>query len=118
MMLYIVNRGTQQNSYFMITDCTESHFVEITRMIALFYNKQGTSSVMKNVQIYLSGPDNEEFILAGNSLGAIATKAEKLAFARGITPKCVRLLNTMLKHKKSHNADDISIIPFDMLSFW
>lgn len=117
MMLYIVNRGTQQNSYFMITDCTESHFVEITRMIALFYNKQGTSSVMKNVQIYLSGPDNEEFILAGNSLGAIATKAEKLAFARGITPKCVRLLNTMLKHKKSHNADDISIIPFDMLSF-
>lgn len=117
MMLYIVNRGVNRKCCLMVTDCTESHFVEITRMIALFYNKQGISSVMQNVQIYLSGLDNEEFLLAGNSLGAIATKAEKLAFARGIAPKCVRLLNSMLKHKSSDVAEDIDIVPFDMLPY-
>lgn len=117
MMLYIVNRGVDKQCYLMITDCTESHFVEITRMIALFYNKQGISPVMQNVQIYLSGVDNEEFLLAGNSIGAIATKAEKLAFARGIAPKCVRVLNSMLKHKSSDAAEDVDIIPFDMLPY-
>lgn len=116
-MLYIVKRGIKQKSYFMITACTNSHFIEITRMFALFYNKQGMSYAMKNVQIYLSGLDNEEFLLAGDSLGAITTKAEKLAFARGVTPKCVRLLNLMLKNRTAETAEDIDVVPFDMIQY-
>lgn len=116
-MLYIVMHGIERKCYFMITACTNSHFIEITRMFALFYNKQGMSYAMKNVQIYLSGPDNEEFLLAGDSLGAITTKAEKLAFARGVTPKCVRLLNLMIKNRTAETAEDIDVVPFDMIQY-
>lgn len=116
-MLYIVRHGIEKKCYFMITGCTNSHFIEITRMFALFYNKQGMSFAMKNVQIYMSGPDNEEFLLAGDSLGAITAKAEKLAFARGVTPKCVRLLSLMLKNRVSETVDDIDVVPFDMIQY-
>lgn len=116
-MLYIVKQGIERNVYFMITSCTNSHFIEITRMFALFYNKQGMAYAMKNVQIYLSGPDNEEFLLAGDGLGAITTKAEKLAFARGVTPKCVRMLNLMLKNRTAETVEDIDVVPFDMIQY-
>ena len=117
-MLYLARQALDKQCYVMITDCTQAHFVEITRMFTLFYDKQGASSVLKRVQIYLAGENNEEFLLAGGNVGTIAEKTEKLVFAKGVSPKCVKLLHAMLKNRPlgEENADT-DIIPFDMIEY-
>lgn len=119
-MLNIVNKPQEQNFYTMITECTASHFVEITRMFALFYNKQGINSYMKNVQIFMSGQkEGEEFLITGANLGEAIGSTEKLAFARCTHPDCLKIMKKMLKNHKMgvHPNDIVNIVPFDMIQY-
>lgn len=118
-MLYVATADTP--CYIMITECTQSHFVEICRMFALFYNKQGRNVLMRDTQIYLSGQDDgEEFLIAGSNLGEVVVGTEKLAFARCVHPECLKILKNMLKNRFYGEMDSnkvVSIVPFDMFEY-
>lgn len=119
-MLYIAKKPKDQSFYAMITDCTSAHFVEITRMMALFYNKQGTNLLMKNIQIFMSGEvEGEEFLITGSNLSEAIGSTEKLAFARCTPPDCLKILKKMLRnHRMGTTPNDIvSIVPFDMIKY-
>lgn len=119
-MLNIVMKPVEQSFNVMITDCTSSHFVEITRMMALFYNKQGENPLMRNAQIFMSGKkEGEEFLITGSNLREAIGSTEKLAFARCTHPDCLKILKKMLKnHKMGVMPNDIvSIVPFDMIQY-
>lgn len=119
-MLYIAQKPAGQGCYIMITECSQSHFVEITRMMALFYDKQGMNPLMKDTQIFMSGQqEGEEFLISGNNLGEAIGSTEKLAFARCIHPDCLKILKKMLKNHKMGKLpnDTVSIAPFDMIKY-
>lgn len=119
-MFIIAQKPEEQNFYAMITDCTTAHFVEITRMITLFYNKQGVNSRMRNVQIFLSGEkEGEEFLITGANLGEAIGSTEKLAFARCTHPDCLKIMKKMLKNRNMGVKPNeiVSIVPFDMIQY-
>lgn len=119
-MFIIAQKPENQSFYAMITDCTTAHFVEITRMMTLFYNKQGINSRMKNVQIFMSGKkEGEEFLITGVNLGEAVGSTEKLAFARCTHPDCLKIMKKMLKNRNM-GADPneiVNIVPFDMIQY-
>lgn len=123
LMLYIARKGQDRDCYIMITECSQAHFVEFARMMALFYNKQGLNPLMGRTQIFMSGDDEgEEFLITGINLEKAVAGTEKLAFARSVHPNCLRVLRKSLKN---HNVtgevvspnDVISIVPFDMIPY-
>lgn len=119
-MLNIAEKPEEQSFYAMITECTTDHFVEITRMLTLFYNKQGVNPHMKNVQIFMSGEkEGEEFLITGVNLGEAIGSTEKLAFARCTNPDCLKIMKKMLKnHRVGVNPNEmVSIVPFDMIQY-
>lgn len=119
-MLYIAQKPRELACYIMITDCTQSHFVEITRMLALFYDKQGVNSLMNKTQIFLSGKQpGEEFLISGCNLGEVIGSTEKLAFSRCVNPDCLRILKKMLKNRRGGMTPNgmVSIVPFDMIRY-
>lgn len=119
-MLYIAQKPVGDSCYIMITECSQAHFIEITRMMALFYDKQGMNPLMKDTQLFMSGQqEGEEFLIYGNNLGEAIGSTEKLAFARCIHPDCLKTLKNMLKNHnmgKSPN-ETVSIVPFDMIKY-
>ncbi len=119
-MLYIAKKPREQTCYIMITDCTQSHFVEITRMLALFYDKQGVNTLMAGTQIFLSGQHpGEEFLISGCNLGEVIGSTEKLAFSRCVNPDCLKTLKKMLKNRRGGKTPNemVSIVPFDMIRY-
>ncbi len=119
-IFYIAQKTWGHKCYIMITECTQSHFLEITRMMALFYNKQGKNPLMEGIQIFMSGQkEGEEFLITGANLGEAIGSTEKLAFARCIHPNCLKTLKKMLQNRdKGENPNNIvSIVPFDMLEY-
>lgn len=119
-MSVIAQKNEEQSFYAMITDCTTAHFVEITRMMTLFYNKQGVNSLMKNVQIFMSGKnDGEEFLITGANLGEAVGSTEKLAFARCTHPDCLKIMKKMLRNRNMgvDPNEIVSIVPFDMIQY-
>lgn len=69
-----------------IFNLSSHDLLEITRIIALFYNKQGKStSNMKNMQIYLKGNEiGEEILFAGEDLNWNAGRMQRIAMTRGL----------------------------------
>lgn len=122
LMLYIARRGQNRDCYIMITECTQSHFVELARMMALFYNKQGINQWMDRTQIFMIGQEeSEEFLITGINLEKAVAATEKLAFARSVHPNCLKSLRKSLKNHVvtgdiSPN-DVVSIVPFDMIKY-
>lgn len=119
-MLNISRKSPKEGFYVMITECTPSHFVEITRMFALFYNKQGENLLMENTQIFMSGKkEGEEFLITGSNLGEAIGSTEKLAFARCTHPDCLKTLKkTLRNHKMGVKPNEmVSIVPFDMIRY-
>lgn len=142
-ILYIAQRTPGHKCYIMITECTQSHLVEITRIMALFYDKSGYNPMMEGTQIFMSGQkEGEEFLITGTDLEDAIGSTEKLAFARCIHPNCLKTLKKMLKKRKKNKTDDeklqnnkkaeknaenpkidknpnkvVSIAPFDMLPY-
>lgn len=120
LMLNISRKSAEDGFYVMIMECTPSHFVEITRMFALFYNKQGENLLMRNTQIFMSGQkEGEEFLITGSNLGEAIGSTEKLAFARCTHPDCLKILKKTLKnHKMGVKPNEmVSIVPFDMIQY-
>lgn len=122
LMLYIAKKGQSRDCYIMITECTQSHFVELARMMALFYNKLGENPLMKRTQIYMSGTDeSEEFLITGENLAKAVAGTEKLAFARSVHPNCLNSLRRSLKNHmmtgKASPNEIINIVPFDMIKY-
>lgn len=122
LMLYIAKKGQDRDCYIMITGCTQTHFVELARMMALFYNKQGLNPLMGRTQIFMSGDDEEEeFLITGTNLEKAVAGTEKLAFARSVHPNCLRVLRKSLKNHivtgEASPNDVINIVPFDMILY-
>lgn len=128
-IFYIAQKPKGNKCFIMVTECTQSHFVEITRMMALFYDKQGYNPFMSDTQIFMSGQkEGEEFLITGTNLGEAIGSSEKLAFARCIHPNCLKTLKKMLKKRENGNQKTkmenikavnsiVSIAPFDMLEY-
>lgn len=125
-ILYIAQKPKGHKCFIMVTECTQSHFVEITRMMALFYNKQGCNPLMSDTQIFLSGQkEGEEFLITGSDLREAVGSSEKLAFARCIHPNCLKILKKMLKKRETDNRNtnlntkntNVSLAPFDMREY-
>ena len=119
-MLYLSRRDKKLGFYMSIINCSKSYFLEIVRMFAVFYNKQGLNSLMREVQIYLSGENPcEEFLLSGENIGVAVSRAEKLSFSRGIHPQCLKILNEVLRKRRfpAASSDRLKIVPFDLLHY-
>lgn len=69
-----------------IVNMTSHHLLEASRIIALFYNKQGEATEkFRKIQIYLKGKEvGEEIIFAGDNLNQNAWRMRKIAMTRGI----------------------------------
>ncbi|MCM1233738.1 MAG: hypothetical protein NC489_26785, partial [Ruminococcus flavefaciens] len=124
LMLYIAKKGQDRDCYIMITECTQAHFIELARMMALFYNKQGINPLMDRTQIFMSGVDeSEEFLITGKNLEKAVAGTEKLAFARSVHPNCLETLRKSLKNHKGTEEisaspnEVINIAPFDMIHY-
>ena len=90
-----------------IFNCDDNFILEIVRIFAVFYNKEGKNEFMHNVQIYLYGRDfEEEFIITGNSLAAFLSYSEKIAFSRGTNPRCVKTIIQMLDKRITHSRQN------------
>ena len=121
-MLYIARKGQEKDCYIMVTECTQSHFAEIARMMALFYNKQGINQWMERTQIFMSGQEeSEEFLITGTNLEKAVAGTEKLAFARSVHPNCLKSLRKSLKNHMVTGEispnDVVNIVPFDMIKY-
>ncbi|MBD5554510.1 MAG: hypothetical protein HDQ95_03960 [Roseburia sp.] len=122
LMLYIARKGQEKDCYIMVTECTQSHFAEIARMMALFYNKQGINQWMERTQIFMSGQEeSEEFLITGTNLEKAVAGTEKLAFARSVHPNCLKSLRKSLKNHMVTGEispnDVVNIVPFDMIKY-
>lgn len=84
-MLFLLRNGGVPHPIAMVN--LPSHtLLEICRIIALFYDKNGqASNSMRNVQIYLKGNDvGEEILFCGNNINKSADRLRRIAMTRGI----------------------------------
>lgn len=121
---FISKRPKSEKVYIALLHCDDKRMIEITRILSVFYNKQGKSPVFDNVQIYLSGVNPENaFLFAGNDIAAVLNRAERLAIACGIQAECITILTNMLQRKaancslKEENESEVSIAPFELVKY-
>lgn len=81
-----------------IVNLTSHQLLESVRIISLFYNKNGISSNMKLVQIYLKGKNvGEDLLLAGDNISSISNNMMKMAMVRGNMFDCISIVKTILR---------------------
>lgn len=82
---------------FALLNCTAYQIVNIVRIISLFYNRQGDSEVMENVQIYLRGRQvGEEILFFGKRLADVQANIARIASIRGIMYENYKVLHDIL----------------------
>lgn len=121
---FISKRPKSEKVYIALLHCDDKRMIEITRILSVFYNKQGKSPVFDNVQIYLSGVNPENaFLFAGNDIATVLNRAERLAIACGIQAECITILTNMLQRKvancslRGENESEVSIAPFELVEY-
>lgn len=109
-----------------VINCETFHFINIIRIFAVCYDKNGNGSWMKNAQIYLCGNDKtQEFLISGENIATLLQRVEKLAFSRKIHPECLQILRKMLEKRENiinkidtsfgEEIECFSYTPFDLL---
>lgn len=119
------NLETEKN--IAICNCDYSQFIEITRILAVFYNK-GKCDLLENVQLYMCGKKREddifdEFWMGGCSLSELLVRVSKLTFAKSFSPRIVNILKAMLLKRtviekpgcQDKESKDYHYTPFDLI---
>ena len=119
------NLETEKN--IAICNCDYSQFIEITRILAVFYNK-GKCDLLENVQLYMCGKKREddifdEFWMGGCSLSELLVRVSKLTFAKSFSPRIVNILKAMLlkrtviekTNQQNRKSLDYHYTPFDLI---
>ena len=90
-----------------IFNLSSHDLLEITRIIALFYNKQGKStSSMKNMQIYLKGNEiGEEILFAGEDLNWNAGRMQRIAMTRGLMFDYWAIAQMLMRRSNNNNEN-------------
>ncbi len=121
---FISKRSENEKVYIALLHCDDKRMIEITRILSVFYNKQGKSPVFDNVQIYLSGVNPENaFLFAGSDIATVLNRAERLAVACGIQPECITILTNLLQRKavnctlKDETGSEFAIAPFELVKY-
>lgn len=113
-----------------ICNCEFANFLEIARILAVFYNKNGECKFLENVQLYMNGRKREgviydEFWMGGSNLRELFIRVSKLTFAKSFSPRIADILKTMLLKRtvtEKENLNNInnkekeySYTPFDLI---
>lgn len=114
-------KGTALN--VAVYNCESAHFIEIVRIITIFYDKKVKWDIMDKIQLYLSGENTtEEFLISGKNVATMINRARKLTFERNIGSRCLNLLEGQLSryYDGNQSSDDeestLDLVPFDILS--
>jgi len=80
-----------------IIDFNDAQFLEIVRIIALYFNKNGRNLNMANREIYLHGKNaSTELEIFGSDLATIREQMIRSAIVSGINPKFIEVLHLLL----------------------
>lgn len=92
---------------FALLNCTAYQIVNIVRIISLFYNRQGDSDAMENVQIYLRGREvGEEILFFGKCLSDVQANIARIASIRGIMHENYKVLHDILMRGQKEEHDE------------
>ena len=86
-----------------IVGLSSTSLLEVTRIIALFYDKKGEPTEgMKSIQIYLKGDKvGEEILFAGNNINQTADRITRLALTRGNSAEYFSIAQSLLSRRKA-----------------
>jgi len=89
-----------------IMDLQPHVLLELTRTIALLYDKRGdTTDAMKKIQIYLRGKSlGDEILFAGSNLSQTADRIRRLALTRGNSAEYTKIAQALLRREKERNS--------------
>ena len=95
-LLFLLRQESPQP--FAIVGLTPHSLLEVTRIIALFYDKEGeTTDEMKKIQIYLKGENiGEEILFAGSNINQTADRITRLALTRGSSAEYISIAQSLL----------------------
>lgn len=127
LLLRLKQEDIKTEKNIAICNCDYSHFIEITRILAVFYNK-GKCDLLENVQLYMCGKKREddifdEFWMGGCSLSELLVRVSKLTFAKSFSPRIVNILKAMLLKRtvieksscQNKDSKDYHYTPFDLI---
>lgn len=101
LLLYVFEekvKNEKKNFYISLLQCRTYQIINIVRILALFYNKQGKNIKMKNVQIYIRGENvGEEILFYGETLPDVKNNIAKCACIRGTMFESLRAINKVLE---------------------
>lgn len=102
LLLYLLQRSEGAVPPVAITGLEPHVLLELTRIIALFYDKRGdTTEAMKKIQIYLRGNSlGDEILFAGSNLGQTADRIRRLALTRGNAAEYTKIAQALLRREK------------------
>ena len=85
-----------------IINLSSHALLEASRLIALFYDKEGLSTdKMERIQIFLQGLDvGEEILFAGSNLNRNADRLKRIAMTRGIMFDYWQIANILIRRLK------------------
>ena len=86
-----------------IIGLTPEVLLEITRIIALFYDKRGdTTETMEKIQIYLRGTSlGDEILFAGSNINQTADRITRLALTRGNSSEYITIAQSLLNRSEN-----------------
>lgn len=101
LLLYVFEekeKDEEKKFYIALLQCRTYQIINIVRILALFYNKQGKNIKMKNVQIYIRGEKvGEEILFYGEKLPDVKNNIAKCACIRGTMFESLRAINKVLE---------------------
>lgn len=107
--------------YCVISGCTENQILEIARLFAIFYCKTDMHKYLSDMQIYLSGED-EELLITGRNLNSLYALTSKIMLVKGISKETTNIMRYLLTQYGNNVAQDetedkAKLVPFDILTF-
>ena len=79
-------------------NCKESEFLEVLRLVVLYYGKHGYCDEMKNAEIYIRGESaGQEMVIFGQTLEDVRRTVIKVSALRGFSPNLTEAITKLLK---------------------
>lgn len=104
LLLYIFEKKakcTEDQLLVALLNSRTYQIINIARILALYYNKQGKNIKMKNVQIYIRGINvGEEILFYGENLTEVKNNIAKCACMRGTMFDSLLTVNKVLERRE------------------
>lgn len=113
LLLYLLRRqdfSRYETPPVAIVGLSPNSLLEVTRIIALFYDKWGEATdSMKEIQIFLKGTEiGEEILFAGSNINQTADRITRLALTRGNSADYISIAQSLLSRRSAPTYSEVS----------